>query len=181
VRKALRELSKSSLPEAAIAKYGLTHYVLWHRGDAMTNKSAKAEMMQAHEDIAAALDAKLSTMPEWRAFRALDRALLALEAEPEPAPAPKAIPSAHRPRLRLNGAHPSYMSLADKALSEAGKPVSTADIFAYIAARRPLSSDADKARIVIQSSLSKDKRFESVPWAGRRAWWYAGRQVPAQR
>jgi hypothetical protein len=36
-------------------------------------------MMQAHEAMARVLDAKLANMPEWQAFRAIDRALLALD------------------------------------------------------------------------------------------------------
>jgi hypothetical protein len=38
--------------------------------------------------------------------------------------------------------------------------------------------DPAKAKIVVQSSLSKDKRFKSVPWEGKRAWWYADRPIP---
>jgi hypothetical protein len=142
---------------------------------AMTTKTAKSEMMQAHEAIAAALEAKIGNMPEWKAFRHLDRALLALETEPEKS---ASLPLRRLPRLRLNGAHPSYMSLADQALTSTGKPISTTGIVEYIAARRPLSGDPDKARIVIQSSLSKDKRFKSVPWEGRRAWWYSDKPIP---
>jgi hypothetical protein len=145
----------------------------------MTAKTAKSELLKAHEAIAAALDAKIGNMPEWQAFRHLDRALLALEEEhPEQMPTPPVVP---RPRIRprINGAHPSYMSLADQALTETGKPIPTNKIMDYIAQRRPLSGeDPAKAKIVIQSSLSKDKRFRSVPWEGKRAWWYADRPVP---
>ena len=144
------------------------------RGNTMTTKTVKSEMMQAHEAIAAALDAKIGNMPEWQAFRHLDRALLALEEEQPPTPT-----VARRPRAGINGAHPSYMSLVDQALAEAGKPIPTNKIMDYIAHRRPLSGDDPaKAKIVVQSSLSKDKRFRSVPWEGRRAWWYAERPIP---
>ncbi|HXL69522.1 MAG TPA: hypothetical protein VN930_12300, partial [Xanthobacteraceae bacterium] len=47
----------------------------------MTTKTAKSETMQAREAMAAVLDAKIGNMPEWKAFRAIDRALLALETE----------------------------------------------------------------------------------------------------
>ena len=70
------------------------------------------------------------------------------------------------------------MSLANQALTETGKPIRTNDLVDYIARHRPLSGDPAKARIVIQSSLSKDKRFKSVPWEDKRAWWYADRAVP---
>jgi hypothetical protein len=143
--------------------------------NAMITKTVKSEMLQAHEAIAAALDAKIGNMPEWQAFRHLDRALLALEAE-QPTPPLTAL---RKLRLRINGAHPSYMSLVDKALTETGKPIPTNKIMEYIAQRRPLSGgDPAKAKIVVQSSLSKDKRFRSIPWEGGRAWWYADKPVP---
>jgi hypothetical protein len=71
------------------------------------------------------------------------------------------------------------MSLVDKALTETGRPIPTNKIMDYIAQRRPLSGgDPAKAKIVVQSSLSKDRRFISVPWEGRRAWWYADKPIP---
>jgi hypothetical protein len=138
----------------------------------MTTQSAKIAMIKAHKALAAVLDAKLGNMPEWAAFRDLDRELLA--GEPEP---PK--PIQHRVRPRLNGAQPSYMSLANRALTEAGKPIPTADMVEYISRHRTLRNPA-LAKIVIQSSLSKDKRFESIPWEGRRAWWFTDRPVPKE-
>jgi len=142
----------------------------------MTTKAAKAEMLQAHEALTAALDAKLGSMPEWKAFRHLDRALLALETEPEPRPVAERFVERWRPRR--NDSHPSYMSLADQALNQAGTPISTDGIVRYIAQHRTLSGDPVKTKIVIQSSLSKDKRFASVRWEGRRAWWYADKPLP---
>jgi hypothetical protein len=142
----------------------------------MTTKTVKSEMLQAHEAIAAALEAKIGNLPEWQAFRHLDRALLALEAEQsEP---PKAAPI-QRYRARLNGAPIPYMTLADQALAETGKPITTSALMEYIVQRRPLAgADPDKAKTVVQSSLSKDKRFKSIPWGAVRAWWYADRPIP---
>jgi hypothetical protein len=142
----------------------------------LTAKTAKSELLKAHEAIAAALDAKIGNMPEWQAFRHVDRALLALEEE-QPIP-PSFLQQARR-RPRINGGHLSYMTLADQALTEVGRPVRTDKLMEFIAQRRPLSGDDPaKAKIVIQSSLSKDKRFKSVPWEGKRAWWYADRPLP---
>ena len=142
----------------------------------MTTKTAKSEMMLAHEAIAAALDAKIGNMPEWKAFRAVDRALLALDTEQPPTINPS--PQTAR-KVRINGGQPSYMSLADQALTESGKPVTTTKLMEFIGKRRVLSSgDPAKAKIVVQSSLSKDKRFKSVPWEGTRAWWYADKPLP---
>jgi hypothetical protein len=143
--------------------------------NAMTTKTAKDEVMQARKAAIAVLDSKIGNMPEWQIFRHLDRALL----EFEPEPTPKAPSQPPRVRVRLNGAHPSYMSLADQALTEAGKPLRTDKLMQFIGQRRPVSSDDPaKAKIVVQSSLSKDNRFKSVPWEGKRAWWYADRPIP---
>jgi len=51
-----------------------------------------------------------------------------------------------------------YMTLAEKALGESGMPLSTNAIIDYIAAHRTIGNgnDPKKARIVVQSSLSKD-------------------------
>ena len=142
----------------------------------MTAKNAEGEMMEAHEAIAAALDAKIGNMPEWKAFRAVDRALLALKATHPPAA--KTAPQVVRKR-RINGATIPYMTLADQALTETGKPITTNKLMEYIGQRRTLSSDDPaKAKIVVQSSLSKDKRFRSVPWDGSRAWWYVDKPIP---
>jgi hypothetical protein len=139
----------------------------------MTTKTAKDEVIQARKAAITALDSKIGNMPEWQIFRHLDRALLEFEAEPTPR-----APS-QRVRVRLNGAHPPYMSLADQALTEAGKPLRTDKLMQFIGQRRPVSSsEPAKAKIVVQSSLSKDKRFKSVPWEGKRAWWYADRPIP---
>jgi hypothetical protein len=138
--------------------------------------TAKTELMKAHETMDAVLDAKFSNVPEWKAFRSIDRALLALEVEQATA-TPKNGGQFFRHRVRI-GKPLSYMSLANQALTETGKPIRTNDLVDYIARHRPLSGDPAKARIVIQSSLSKDKRFKSVPWEDKRAWWYADRAVP---
>jgi hypothetical protein len=146
------------------------------RGSAMTTKTAKSEMMQAHEAIAAVLDAKIGNMPEWKAFRAVDRALLALEAG-QPSGL-RVLPLPVR-KKRITGTVIPYMTLTDQALTETGRPVTTNKLMEYIGQRRPLSSnDPAKAKIVVQSSLSKDKRFRSVPWDGTRAWWYADKPIP---
>jgi hypothetical protein len=141
----------------------------------MTTKTAKTEMLAAHEAMAAVLDSKIGNMKEWQAFRAIDRALLALEQ-------PTIIgvsQTGHKVRPQRDGASPSYMSLAYQALTEADKPVPTDKIMEFISARRPLSGDDPaKAKIVVQSSLSKDSRFKSVPWEGKRAWWFTDRGLP---
>jgi hypothetical protein len=141
--------------------------------------TAKTELMQAHETMAAVLDAKFSHVPEWKAFRSIDRALIALEVE-HSGVAAAATPSASaHPRTNghANGI-PSYTALTDMALKEKGTPVPTPQLIAFIGERRKLDADPKKAKTTITSTLSKSPLFESVPWQGGRAWWYADRPVP---
>lgn len=140
----------------------------------MTTKTAKEEMMQAHEAMAKVFDAKWSNMPEWQAFRAIDRALLALDLASTPKPASPILPL---PKARINNGPVPYVTLAFNALTEAGKPVPTPKLMEYIGQHRELG-DLDKAKVNVTSSLSKDERFKSVEWANGRAWWLVGRPIP---
>jgi hypothetical protein len=134
--------------------------------------TAKSELMQAHEAMAAVLDAKFSQVPEWKAFRAIDRALLALEAE---LPIVTLDTPVHFSRKKQEL---SYNSLTEMALKQLGRPVTTPQLMAFIGARRDLDPDPKKAKINITSSLSKSSQFENIDWDGGTAWWYAGRPPP---
>jgi hypothetical protein len=138
-----------------------------------TVMTAKSELMQAHEAMAAVLDAKFSQVPEWKAFRAIDRALLALEAEQPIMTLNAPVHFFSRKKQEL-----SYNSLTEMALKEMGKPITTPQLVAFIGARRKLDPDPKKAKINITSSLSKSSQFENVEWEGGTAWWYTGRPLP---
>jgi hypothetical protein len=145
--------------------------------------TTKSDVLQAHEAMAAVLDARFGNVPEWKAFRAIDRALIAeiergaANAMPAVLPTP---PAQHRERLRLilPDQLNSYNALTDLALQERGKPIPTPQLMEFIGARRKLDPDPDKAKITVTSTLSKHPRYRSVPWEGGRAWWYADRPVP---
>lgn len=137
--------------------------------------TAKTELMQAHEAMAAVLDARLGNLPEWKAFRAINRALFA-EGEGSLAPTTQRI----RPHL-FNGSgagKPSYTALTSKVLEERGKPIPTPALMEFIGAHRKLDADYDRAKVTVTSTLSKSPHFKSVPWEGGRAWWFADRPVP---
>jgi hypothetical protein len=134
--------------------------------------TAKSEMMQAHEAMASVLDTKFSNVPEWKAFRAIDRALLALETERV-----NTGPNPSEPRSRKNQ-QPSYNELTGRALYETGKPIPTPQLMVFIGAHRKLDPDPKKAKINVTSSLSKSSEYESVDWEGGTAWWYANRPLP---
>jgi hypothetical protein len=159
----------------------------------MTAKNAKVEMMQAHEAMAKVLDAKFATLPEWIAFRAIDRALLALDeaeaSKPETSSSNTSMAAAiwqERPRATFYGGGPaigipSYVALTAQALGETKQPITSNELVYYIKRVRPLGDDLEKAKVNITSSVSKDKRFASVPWANGRAWWWADQPIPAMK
>jgi hypothetical protein len=138
----------------------------------MSNKTAKDEMMQAHEAMARVLDVKLQNMPEWQAFRAIDRALLALDS------VAGSRASAPIPRPRINGTPDSYTTLTGKALEELGQPITTPKLVEFIRKHRDLGDDLARVRVSISTSLSKDPRYKSVEWGNGRGWWYADKPLP---
>lgn len=134
-----------------------------------------AELIQARDDALAALDEKLKNVPEWRVFRYLDKQVMDSQAA---SGANGAIESRSQRARGRRRAGFSYVDLAIKAMAANGVPVTTPEMVAFISARRKLGSDLKKARINIQSALSKDERVQSVPWRGGRAWWHANKEVP---
>jgi hypothetical protein len=125
------------------------------------------ELSRAREDLAAALDSKLKDIPEWRAIRAIDRALAALDSSPpKPTPARVVMPDGSVKRI-----HVTYTGLARRLIQSNGSPATTPEIIEFIGRNRKLDPNAEKAKINITTSLSKDPQFASIPWAGGRAWW----------
>lgn len=141
--------------------------------------SAKTELVAARDAMLLVLDAKLAEMPEWKAFRAIDRGLAALRAEAGPpksltlASPVKGFPTNLRFRVM-----PSYAEMAVAALNEANRPLTSIEIIAEISKTRDLGPDAEKAKVNVTSSLSKDERIRSIPWSGAKAWWLADRDPP---
>lgn len=143
--------------------------------------STKDNLLEAHERMAAVLDAKFSNLPEWQAFRAIDRALIELVSAEQSAH--------HSSRIKVRAAKPirrtrqastklTYTELAARALEHAGAPIVTNMLVEFIGEFRPLHKNLKKARINVSSALSHDDRFESVPWQGGRAWWWSDRPIP---
>jgi hypothetical protein len=139
--------------------------------------SNKSELIEARAEILEVLDEKLSGMPEWRALRAIEKAIGAIDA-PSSTATPQEANEAAKPLQRRVVIPKSYVSLALEALEGVGRPIDTATMLEYISARRKMDDDPKRARINVQSALSKDKRIESVPWRGGPAWWFADRDLP---
>ena len=135
------------------------------------------ELSKARQEMLEILDERLAKMPEWRAFRAMDKALSVLTGTTTSAidPAPNCQPA--RRRGRTPGV-PTYADLALEAINGVAAPMPTNDIVKFVAAKRNLDLGDDRIRVNIQTGLSRDKRIDSVPWLGGRAWWHAGQAVP---
>jgi hypothetical protein len=137
------------------------------RGNVMSNK---AELIQARARMMAVLDTKFKDVPEWQAFRAMDAFITAMDA-----PTGVTNGAGESPVLRTRKA-PSYGDLGLEAVQQAGKPLSTREIVAFIATRRNRTPDSIKPNV--QAALSRDDRLDSVTWSGGRGWWFKDREVP---
>jgi hypothetical protein len=135
---------------------------------------AKQEIKLARAQLAEALDAKLENDPIWKAFRAMDRALESFESAPVRQSKPAFLMS-DGTSVRLV---PTYTLLAKRAITSAGRPLTTPELMDFIGRNRKLGQDPEKAKVNVTSSLSKDKRFRSVPWENGRAWWYGSDDPP---
>src|SRR5580704_8757186 len=131
---------------------------------------AKAELLKSRAELASILDTKLKDMPEWRAYRAVEGALLAFGS------ASNSAGSVYKyrhtpPTPRYSD---GYAALAVAAIDAAGRPLTTDEIIEYIKGRRPISGDPKRAKLNIGSSFSKDARMQNIAWQHGRAWWIAG-------
>jgi hypothetical protein len=81
----------------------------------------------------------------------------------------------------VGAAGTTYPDLAARALTEAGHPLATPEIIAFIARHRPFRHQGRKAVVNVTSSLSHDDRLENMAWGGRRTWWFANRPLPDEK
>jgi len=140
--------------------------------------SAKAELTVAREAMLAVLDAKLADMPEWRAFRAIDRGIAALDGDVIKR-AGATIPTLHPVYIRARST-PSYGDIAVEALRAVEYPMTTPEIIDKIEQSRGQKfDDTEKAKVNVTSSLSRDERVRNIPWKGGKAWWLSDQDVPS--
>ena len=107
--------------------------------------SDKTELHQARTEMVKVLDSKLSSMPEWRALRAIDRALAAIEGSKLNG----ATDQRTCVKRRRKAAKASYSDLAIEAFNAGGCPMDTKSVVEYIARKRELTGDPKKVRITI--------------------------------
>jgi hypothetical protein len=137
--------------------------------------TTKDNLLQAHQTMSAVLDIKFQNHPEWKAFKAIDKALIDLIEAPR-----TALNGTTPPRATRITAESSYVDLGVEALNEAGEPVTTDRMIEFIRSHREIPADPDRAKVNISSSFSKADRLVSVAWRGGRAWWHANRPLPKE-
>jgi hypothetical protein len=133
--------------------------------------SSRDDLLEAQSAMLAVLDEKLKDMPEWRAFRAMEKFITAIGNSVESGESPASPQHPEREKL-------SYGDLGHLVLSEAGKPLATPEMLAAVARRRGVDPEEKKA--VISTALSKDERIENIRWGNGRAWWLVGRALPTE-
>jgi hypothetical protein len=138
--------------------------------------STKDNLRQAHQTMMEVLDQKFQNVAEWKAFRAIDKALQDLVNEPSIAP-PNGAGASNPTRAPSES---SYVELGIAALNEAEEPVTTIKMIEFISAHRKIPGHLDQVKRGIASMFSKSDRLKSVPWRGGRAWWHANRTVPKE-
>jgi hypothetical protein len=130
----------------------------------------KEELKKSRDELLAVLDGKLRDLPEWRALRAVDGALHAINGA--------SVPSKDASHSDDSKDSMSYPSIALRHLDSIGHPLTTAELVEYIGSQREIPSDPEKAKINIGSSFSKDDRLRNIHWRGGRAWWITDRSMP---
>ncbi len=84
-------------------------------------------------------------------------------------------------RGRMRGGRRSQPTLAYEFIKQAGRPVTSAEMFdALERGGNPIGGDRKSTNL--SSVLSKDPRFESLVWppsSQNRAWWLKGEPLPA--
>lgn len=100
--------------------------------------STKADLISAHKAMSAVLDAKFGKVQEWQAFRAIDKALIALIDGGMSAanhPVVHSRKATRRPATRPQSASAQARAAADAVIRELGRPVPLSELYEKVAAR----------------------------------------------
>jgi hypothetical protein len=145
----------------------------------MSTTTPYLELQRSRDELLALLEKKVGHLPEWKAFRAVERAITAIRTPAAPvSPTAGANGATERPTRRPADAPIPYGTLGLRALEITGLPVTTAEMIAFICKHREMPSDPNKTKANIVSALSHDDRFQSVSWRDGRAWWHANQPPP---
>jgi len=147
-----------------------------------TDTPAIVDLLKARENIVA----RLQQSPDYRALVSLDGAIRQLResvtivAKDESETTPSAPPSAPLPASGTGPDKPtgvlagySHANGAYKAFRDLKRPMTIAELVSTLAANGLVVGGSDP-HVNLSSTLSKDDRFESVRWNGRRCWWLRG-------
>jgi len=139
--------------------------------------SNRDELMQAQSAMLTVLDEKLRDMPEWRAYRAISKAIAALNGAVKSSE-PVAAGIAPQPKLQRERTDLSYAEIAILLLQQAGRPMASRELIPAIAERRGV--DGSEKKVVISTALSRDERLKNIRWRNGTAWWLTDRELPQE-
>lgn len=138
-------------------------------------------VLKARSKMIAAMDKKLKNDPTWQAFRAIDDLFISsLNGAVSRSTARESGESHRQKSGPKKGSGGSLGDLGVAAIREAGKPIMTDALVAYVATRRQLNPDPKRARINVQSAMSHDERIMNIKWRGGSAWWLKGQVPPTE-
>lgn len=127
----------------------------------------------ALKEEAKTLERALEAMPEFRRLKVIQKALADLAAI---GAGKNVIADTFKLTLPSKLAS-SINQAAGFALEEVGYPLSTQELL-KATPRYGRTVGGQNPATNLSNSLSSDKKFQSVPWDGGRAWWFANRPVP---
>jgi hypothetical protein len=135
------------------------------------------ELIEAQSARSTVLDEKLRDMTEWRAYRAISKAIAALNGAVKSSEL-AAVGIAPRLKLQRQRTDLSYAEIAILLLQQAGRPMASRELIPAIAEHRGV--DGSEKRVVISTALSRDKRLKNIPWRNGTAWWLVDRELPQE-
>lgn len=137
-------------------------------------------MPQSRQDAAARLrslrdelELSLLANAEFRAFRAVDRALKDVEDE-----ATESLPRVHIKKRSVGrpAGSPTRVGRVIQVLESAGHPLGLADLVSRLEAMGDRTKSKNPT-LSLSALLSSNKRFRSVSYHDRRSWWFTDRPV----
>lgn len=122
--------------------------------------------------MAAEREARLAQNEDFLVWRALSKAIDALSRD-------GGAPTANIPPPRAKSARISQADGAVMLIEQKGFPLRTQDILEALP-EIGVSVTGTNPTINLSSSLSRDPRLLSVNWAGGKAWWIEGKDLPRE-
>lgn len=135
-------------------------------------------VMKAMMDRRDELRAELSALPEFREYELLEGFIRQYESVTATS-SPAERTGTDRPQRQRRSAGFTVTDAAARAIQDVGRPLPLQELHDALP-RFGKTVTGKRPTINLSSAMSRDKRFESVPWRGVNAWWFCGREIPSE-